>query len=896
MSPARRAPAPPRPLDPPPRRSPRFHAVAALVFVVVAGALYAAFAVTTRLEPARGYTSLGTALGIGASGCFLFALLYALRKRAGQEWRWLPGRLQTWLRLHLWVSLLGTVAVLLHAGFHVDGGVGTWALLVLGLVVVTGLGGWWIYVRVPPGVPSRVENLAARGVEAQRREAAERFEDLAAGRSDALRAEVGRLLHPAAPRVVGALAPGEDVVLEEAKRLHARVVELDARLLAQRRLHAWLRGWTWVHVPAAVLLVPAVLWHVYDAQEWRYAVRAARPTDYASPESCRECHPVQYEEWAGSSHATAMSSPVMELQTRLVTMKDLADFPRGGPRVPLVDDLCVRCHAPTGYPPGNRPAREELLALARERAPASGFGVSCVACHQVSSVHPATPAEFDAARRADLRQAEAARRRPDGRYELEVGGARRALTEDEVLADPSLIGFGVAFRNLDNVSWTHGRRMLGPFGPGAGTSDAHPSVGNREHRGELLATMREPEFCASCHTVVVDDPNDQGKRLVALQNTYNEWRGLGDPAKGTRWGADPSPHRAGATHCLQCHGMPLDDVVALVEHLDEARTDFDTMRAAVRAAIEANALPAGDTLAASPRDGFDQPLREGRRRFTHHFAGVDRHLGPDAPYPVGHARRAENAAHVEDAFARTRALLRIAAAVRATGLDRDGTLHVEVANLATGHNLPAGFAFARELWVEVAVSDAATRPAPDAASWRVVVGGAGGGLPLERGPRGHGTALDKRDGRLRNFQAVLFSADLLSDDLDPRGVGRRGTETVLQNETTAVLKGKAAQQAGFSDRVGPVAPGGVEALSIPLGVSGDGWTRTTVRWVRVRLRFRSLPPEFLERLARRFERPTSREGRGFHAPDAEPTNAARTRALIDDLRVADVADDVLEVR
>ena len=71
---------------------------------------------------------------------------------------------------------------------------------------------------------------------------------------------------------------------------------------------------------------------------------------------------------------------------------------------------------------------------------------------------------------------------------------------------------------------------------------------------------------------------------------------------------------------------------------------------------------------------------------------------------------------------------------------------MNVANLATGHTLPAGFAFARELWVEVAVSRS------DAGEdFEVVIGGRDG-RPL----RG-GELLDKTQPGLRNFQKVLYN-------------------------------------------------------------------------------------------------------------------------------------------
>src|SRR5206468_4171021 len=109
-------------------------------------------------------------------------------------------------------------------------------------------------------------------------------------------------------------------------------------------------------------------------------------------------------------------------------------------------------------------------------------------------------------------------------------------------------------------------------------------------------------------------------------------------------------------------------------------------------------------------------------------------------------------------------------------------LEVTVANVGAGHHLPAGFAFAREMWLEVSTAPAGTE------DWTVIVGG-----DRERRPIEHGAPLDKRDERLRNFQAVLYDRDAPADD-------RFRGETVLQNAATEVLTGKAANERGFADR------------------------------------------------------------------------------------------------
>ena len=858
--------------DPALSRGTRFHAFAALAFVLVSGGLYAAFVAATRTAPSRGYTTLGTWLGIGASACFLFALLYSLRKRAGQEW--MPGRLQTWLRLHLWISLLGTVAVLLHAGFHVDGGVGTVALVVLSLTVVTGLGGWWLYVKVPPVVRARVDNLAIPGVVEARDRLAARLEDLAAGdRSDAFRAQYAALVGRPGGMAVGALREGEESRLVEARRLHDEVRDLDVRLAAQRRLYGWLRGWLWVHVPAAFLLVPAVVWHVYDAEEWGLDAAQVRPEDYADPATCARCHEKQYREWSSSSHALAMSSPVMEFQTRLVELKEREQLRTHLIGERIVGDLCVRCHAPTGYPRTNPGASEATLSLARERAPASRTGVSCVACHQVSRVHPIDPEDVRAARVADFERAFPGGRLPDGR----VVTTREAVLDPHRTRDPA---FGIPYKNIENLIWTQGRRMIGPFA--TGQDGVLASIGNDAHRGEGMAVMREPEFCASCHTVVVDNPNDHGRRVVTLQNTYGEWRDLGD--EGVRWGDDPGPSRHGETHCMQCHSMDLTSVAAFAQGADARRLSLEGLQRQVRERLTRLELPQDDTRAAAPADGFDQPLPTGRRRYLHRFVGVDHHLG-ESP-----GERAEAAEW-------TKKLLQIAAAIRIGGFDGDGRvldaggkLNVEVANLATGHNLPAGFAFAREIWVEVSVSDAATRPsADDPRAWKVVVGGS---EQVVGDPLGDDERLDKTKTGLRNFQAVLFDANGKRDARDTRdrsNPNATGAETVLQNETTDVLKGGKAREKGFLDRVDPLPPGGKSknlAIELP-----SGWRGPSGSWVRVRLRFRSLPPEFIERLADRFDaQHDTGDGKWPEGP------AAACRALVQRLHIVDMASDVASLR
>ena len=158
-----------------------FHGIAAtLVLFTAAGGLLAYWVYTPR-QPARGYTFLGLLGGLTGSFLLLSVGLYTWRKRWGQEQ--LPGLLQSWLRVHLWLSLVGLWLIVLHAGFHLDGGSGTWTWVALALTIGTGLLGWSLYVQIPGQVYAQVGNLAMGDVEDQLRKLKAEIEDACAGGS-----------------------------------------------------------------------------------------------------------------------------------------------------------------------------------------------------------------------------------------------------------------------------------------------------------------------------------------------------------------------------------------------------------------------------------------------------------------------------------------------------------------------------------------------------------------------------------------------------------------------------------------------------------------------------------------------------------------------------------------
>src|SRR5437660_7349113 len=62
-----------------------------------------------------GGSTMGIIFGAAAAGIFGFECLLSLRKRFRAS---KAGRVQTWLRAHLWLGLLSFPLILMHSGFR----------------------------------------------------------------------------------------------------------------------------------------------------------------------------------------------------------------------------------------------------------------------------------------------------------------------------------------------------------------------------------------------------------------------------------------------------------------------------------------------------------------------------------------------------------------------------------------------------------------------------------------------------------------------------------------------------------------------------------------------------------------------------------------------------------
>jgi hypothetical protein len=88
----------------------------------------------------------GYALGIIGGSMMLALLLYPLRKNA----RWMSGfgAVTSWFRAHMWLGVLGPVAVLYHANFKLGSLNSNVALFCMSVVALSGLVGRYFYTKV----------------------------------------------------------------------------------------------------------------------------------------------------------------------------------------------------------------------------------------------------------------------------------------------------------------------------------------------------------------------------------------------------------------------------------------------------------------------------------------------------------------------------------------------------------------------------------------------------------------------------------------------------------------------------------------------------------------------------------------------------------------------------
>ena len=328
-------------------------------------------------------------------------------------------------------------------------------------------------------------------------------------------------------------------------------------------------------------------------------------------------------------------------------------------------------------------------------------------------------------------------------------------------------------------------------------------TGNAFHKSEATATFRKPEqLCRNCHSVEYDKNGDgqlhRGTDLV-LQTLFEEWeeyRSHGGPAD-----------------CVSCH-MPLVNVARAAEQAE---------------------IPFEQDSQAPPRQVHD-----------HSFVGAD--------YPL------DDSAAQQALRPAREALLRRAAALSLVPDSLKSSANslafaLQVSNIGTGHNLPGGFAFVRQMWLEVSLLDAAgsllggsgrvANAADDLCDSSILD-------DLQNPMRPSLKGCTQSDPLLVNFQQMLV------DNAQPKRSSNGAV--LLDSRGEALLEGAPGARetaiqtltAGATPRIrpfdkkptAPLAAGEAHAFPYTFQLSPG----SVVTTVRVRLMFRASPPYFLRAL------------------------------------------------
>ena len=111
------------------------------------------FTQPSRIHRSVGNSHLGLTYGIVAYAIFIFAVLFNTRKKFPT----LPvGRAQTWLRAHIWLTILTLPLVFMHAAFHFGGAMTSTLMWLYLLVMFSGFYGLALQQFMPRLLKARI--------------------------------------------------------------------------------------------------------------------------------------------------------------------------------------------------------------------------------------------------------------------------------------------------------------------------------------------------------------------------------------------------------------------------------------------------------------------------------------------------------------------------------------------------------------------------------------------------------------------------------------------------------------------------------------------------------------------------------------------------------------------
>lgn len=238
----------------------------------------------------------GIAFGLLATLLIGVLLWYGVRKRQYHS-RW--GTMETWLQSHVYLGLLSLFVVLYHSGFRFEDKVAVAALVVLGLVVLTGVVGAVLYITVPRILTDVQGDASPEEISVEIQRFTRSMARLTEGRSPVFRRIHSGLVKELEPRALSGwrilfrsarpsgrdrrsrgggddwtellrkVGPEEQEDLRELLVRSRQAKEQLQRLVAQQKYKNLLEVWLYAHVPLSLALVVLVLAHLVAAFYYR---------------------------------------------------------------------------------------------------------------------------------------------------------------------------------------------------------------------------------------------------------------------------------------------------------------------------------------------------------------------------------------------------------------------------------------------------------------------------------------------------------------------------------------------------------------------------------------------------------------------------------------------------
>lgn len=232
-------------------------------------------AIATQLYPGP-YNAPFRQFGIVSFVLVLAVGAYTLRRRFVRS---LPGKVQSWLWLHVWFGMISVLIAFMHENFQnithdiewtkmrfTEYYFGTSALFALLLLVLTGVIGRLLDAWQARVIAAEADTNGvgiSHSVEDRLFELALTVERLSAGKSARFKqyCEQALDMNLDLPRLLPVLAPSEVSDFQRAYEVLTTHAQLARSLQHQQRAHLIIRTWRYIHIPLACLALLVIGYH-----------------------------------------------------------------------------------------------------------------------------------------------------------------------------------------------------------------------------------------------------------------------------------------------------------------------------------------------------------------------------------------------------------------------------------------------------------------------------------------------------------------------------------------------------------------------------------------------------------------------------------------------------------